>query len=137
MLARDFYSVGISVLAIVFAVFFAALATIVSASDNEFVSFMEVDGSYTAIIAAFNVSLGLTLVALMFSLFAYAITSLVGVAATDYQPKWFFVIFTLQFFWGLFATYNSAWDAIRYAEFRARFLKKKREIDAREGDKGK
>jgi len=55
--AKDIYNVGISVLSIVFSVFFAALAIIMASSDDDFVRFLEKDGDYTLLINTFQVSL--------------------------------------------------------------------------------
>ena len=52
--AKDIYSIGISVLSIVFSVYFAALAIIISASDDDFVAFLEETGDYSASLELFD-----------------------------------------------------------------------------------
>src|ERR1041384_3873475 len=69
--ARDLYGVGISVLSIVFSIFVAALAIIMSASDDEFLKFLESDGLYTLLLWGFKFTLFLLFVALMYSLILY------------------------------------------------------------------
>ena len=46
--AQDVYSMAITILSIIFSVFFAALAIIISTSEDDFVRFLEDDGIYTA-----------------------------------------------------------------------------------------
>ena len=43
-LTKDYYGIGISVLSIVFSLFFAALAVVITASDDDFVMFLEAHG---------------------------------------------------------------------------------------------
>ncbi len=127
--AKDIYSIGISVLSIVFSVYFAALAIIISASDDDFVAFLEETGDYSPIIATFRFSLVLLFVALMYSLLLYARTSYRLVGKIEFQSRWFLLVFAVLFFYSLFAVVNSTMDAITYSKFRSRFvtLKKNRQ----------
>ena len=120
--AGDFYSVGISVLAIMFSVFFAALANIMSTSDNQFVKFLEETAIYTALIAAFKITLGLLFLALLYSLGAYIATSIGGSEHGTQNSIWM-VLFLWVFVWGLLAAFSSANDAIKFAQKRAEFLR--------------
>ncbi len=119
---KDLYAVGISVLSIVFSVFFAALAIIISASDNDFVVFLEQEGDYTAIIQTFKVSLLALFIALIYSLLLYAMSSASVAASASHQHVAWLVLFAFLFLYGLFSAFNSALDAIRYARTRASFL---------------
>ncbi|PKL77267.1 MAG: hypothetical protein CVV25_14800 [Ignavibacteriae bacterium HGW-Ignavibacteriae-4] len=121
-LTKDIYSVGISVLSIVFSVFFAALAIIISSGDNDFINFIESNGNhFTKIIASFKFSLVLLFIGLLYSILVYTFTSNQIVNDNVLQSKWILTIFAFIFFYGLFASLNSTLDAIKYAEFRTRF----------------
>lgn len=125
-LAKDYYGIGISVLSIVFSVFFAALAVIITASDDDFVAFLDAEGDYTELLLNFRFSLGLLFCALIYSLVLYAYTSARISRSVERQHSLFVVVFGFLFLWGLFAAFNSAYDAIKYAEYRKKFLEKQR-----------
>ena len=120
--AKDMYGIGISVLAIVFSVYFAALAIIISSGDNEFVEFLETRGYYSIIIGAFQFSLAVLFIALIYSVVAYTITAYNSSNQISSQPIVWFCLFMFLFPYGLFATANSSLDAIKYAEYRVKFL---------------
>lgn len=124
--AQDAYSIGVSVLSIIFSVFFAALAIIMSATDNEFIRFLEKDNSFTRIINTFRVSLLILFLALLYSLLLYCWTSYSIVNCNKLQSKWFIVIFAFLFSYGLFASVQSISDAITYSKYRTRFLMSKK-----------
>ncbi len=130
--ARDFYNIGISVLAIVFSVYFAALAIIMSASDNDFALFLEEEGDYSAIVQTFKFSLTILFVALIYALVSYGIT-LAWIAAkkTD-QSMWLFIPYAFLFLYGLLTVANATQDAIKYSEFRIRYLKAKKDAPKKE-----
>lgn len=117
------YEIGISVLSIIFSVFFAALAIIISSSDDDFVRFLEETGDYTAIIDTFKFSLSVLFIALLYSIILKAITSYWISLKFINQQFYFVVIFGFLFFYGLFATFNSTCDAIVYSKFRTKYLK--------------
>jgi hypothetical protein len=120
--AHDIYGIGISVLSIVFSVYFAALAIMIASSDDDFIRFLEEEGDYTAIISTFKFSLLILFVALLYSLAIYTVSSAQLAMDCKNQPFWWFVIFTFLFLWGLFAAANSTYDSITYAKFRTKFL---------------
>jgi hypothetical protein len=119
---KDLYSIGISVLSIIFSVFFAALAIMMSSSDDEFVVFLEEEGDYTKIIASFEVSLGIIFVALMYSIIIYGITSYWFVNKHINQQYYWLSIFCFLFLYGLFAVANSALDSMIFSKYRTRFI---------------
>jgi len=125
-LAKDYYGIGISVLSIVFSVFFAALAVIITASDDDFVIFLEETKDYSAIVSNFKASLGLLFAALLVSLGLYAYTASRVAGSVAHQVKYFVVLFVFIFFWSLFAAFNSTLDAIRYSDYRRKFVEAKR-----------
>jgi len=120
--AKDIYGVGISVLSIVFSVYFAALAIIMSSSDDDFVKFLEEEKQYTTIISSFEFSLLVLFLALVYSLGLYAFTSFWLTNNCINQELWWMVAFTFLFFYGLFAAVSSTRDAINYSKYRTKFL---------------
>jgi hypothetical protein len=122
-LVINLYNVGISVLSIVFSVFFAALTIIISSGDNEFIEFLEETGDYTIIISSFKASLVILFLALLYSLLIYAATAVWASSNAIGQNSLWFILFVFLFIYGLTSTALSAFDAIRYASVRVRFLK--------------
>lgn len=72
-LAVGLLEMGIGVLSIVFSIFFAALAFIISASDDDFVSFIEEDGYFTSIVKSFKWTVSSLFVALIYSILLYCV----------------------------------------------------------------
>ncbi len=123
-LAVKVFEVSISLLAVIFSIFFAALAVLITAGDNEFVRFLEEDGSYRQIIWTFRFTLLLLFFALLLSIGLYGYSLIF--APQHHQnsiPGWLMALFVFFALYALFAAVNSSTDAIRYAELRARFLK--------------
>lgn len=121
-LAKDYYGIGISVLSIVFALFFAALAVVITAGDDEFMLFLESEGDYSALVASYKFTLGLLFAALICSLGLYAYTAGQISTTVSYQNKYFPTIFCFLFLWGLFAAFMSTYDSIKYTDYRRRFV---------------
>ena len=122
-IAKEVYGISVSVLSIVFAVFFAALAVLITAGDNNFVRFLKKEGLYGTIIWTFKATLLLLFAALLASIVLFVATlPYVSLAAPPAYPKGLFTAFALVGFWALFATINSTMHAIKYAEFRAEYL---------------
>lgn len=124
-LVKDYYNVGISVLSIVFSVFFAALAVIITASDDEFVTFLEVTGDYSRLVGTFKFTLGLLFAALILSILLYVYTAARIAHKILEQNKLCCTVFSFLFFWSLLAAFLSSYDAIKYSEFRKRFAEAK------------
>ncbi|GAB3571417.1 hypothetical protein [Hymenobacter daeguensis] len=119
------YNTGVSVLSILFSVYFAALAIILSSSSDEFVAFLEKDGSYSAIIGLYKYTLKVLFIGLVFSIAASVATSYLNNIGIKEQGKLFVSSFLSLFFYGVFCSYNSAKDAISYSMYRMKFLKSK------------
>ncbi|MGB5769357.1 MAG: hypothetical protein WBM32_05725 [Crocosphaera sp.] len=134
LFAKDIYGIGISVLSIVFSVYFAALAIIIASSDDGFVDFLEKQGVYQEIIWTFRYSLFILFIGLLFSLIIYALTS-AWITFSDaarqnsLQPREYFAVFIFLFSYGLFCSLNSTLDSIKYALRRSRYLQIKRNND--------
>jgi hypothetical protein len=125
-MAKDFYGVGISVLSIVFSVFFAALAIIMSAGDNEFVAFLHENGAYSEIIWNFRFTVIILFTSLLVSLTEYVYTGFRISHKAEWHSKWFFVLFLLCFSYSLLAACLAVIDAIKYSGVRVQYLNAKR-----------
>ena len=121
-LVKDYDGVGITVLSIVFSIFIAALAVIIASSDDDFVSFLEEEGLYTAILQSYQFTLGLLFCALMYSLASYAYTAKRLTEGVHAQWQGFVSMFCFLFLWSLVAAFASTWDAMKYATYRRRFM---------------
>lgn len=126
--AKDIYGIGISVLSIVFSVYFAALALIITSGDDDFVHFLEEEGDYTGIIDTFKFSLLALFSALIYSIFIYTFTAAQIYQnqvsqAQPLQPELFLLIFIFLFSYGLCAALGATFDSITYAMFRIKFLR--------------
>lgn len=118
----SYYEIGITVLSIVFSIYFASLAIIIATPDNDFIKFLELDGAYTALISLFKFTLYSLFIGLVYSIFAFAITSYFKDDGGT-QCKLFLSLFSFVFFYGLFCTVNSTKHSITYSIFRTRYLK--------------
>jgi len=123
LFTQDLYEIGISVLSIIFSVFFASLAIIISSGDDGFTSFLEKEGDYTVIIHSFTISLCIIFIALIYSLFAYGITSYRINSGVCVQNRIFFIFFSFLSLYGMFAVGQSTYDSIKYTKFRSVFTK--------------
>jgi hypothetical protein len=122
-IVKPIYEVSISVLSVIFSVFFAALAVLITAGDNEFVRFLAEEGLYKRIIFTFKVTLNLLFIALLFSIGSFI--TILPYTETDAQfvyAKGMVVLFAFITLYALLASINSTMDAIKYAEFRAAYL---------------
>lgn len=126
-LAKEVLTVSVSVLAIIFSVFFAGVAVIMTAGDNDFITFLQVDRTYSKIVWSYKATLMLLFGALVFSLvlliivLAHAEPGALA-ASSAFVPKWLMTLFGIISTWALFAALSAAADAIEYANLRARFI---------------
>lgn len=112
------YSIGISVLSIVFSVFFAALAVIITSPEDAFVEFLEEKGHYTRIINSFKYTLLLLFVALVYSIVVYFYTSYMISIDSKYQCDIIVGLFIFLFSYSLYATFEATNDAINFSKYR-------------------
>jgi len=122
---HDLYGIGINVLSIIFAIYFAALAIITASSDDDFVLFLEEENDFTKLVHSFRFSLSILFISLVYSILIYSFTAFRKSNDILVECNIFFILFTFLFSYSLFATANSALDSINYAKFRAKFLKLK------------
>lgn len=122
-----FYNIGISVLSIIFSLFFAALAIIMTSSDNDFIEFLEEKNDFTALINSFKFTLLMLFLSLIYSIALSVFSDFIRIENTKplVQNKTFFLIFLFLFSYSLFATGLSVKDTIVFSMFRAKFLGKK------------
>ena len=113
ILAKDFYIVGVSVLSVVFSVFFAALAIIMSAGDNDFIAFLNEDGSYSEIIWSFRFTVLALFIALLVALLEYGYVSIRISQKAELHSKWFVLAFVMCFTYSLIAVIQAVLDALR------------------------
>jgi hypothetical protein len=122
--AKEIYATSLATLAIIFSVFFAALTVLITSGDNEFVKFLEEDGSFSQIVWSFKFTLLVLFVALVLSIGLFIFVLAKEAQGTiELHPGAITVAFAGFSFYALFSTLNSSLDAIKYAEFRVKFLK--------------
>ncbi len=82
------------------------------------------EGDFTSLVGTFKYTLILLFIGLIYSLVSYGNTNYLNEANLngDKQPKWFLVLFVFLFFYSLFATFNSAKDAIYFSAFETQNL---------------
>lgn len=134
----SFYSVGISVLSIIFSLFFAALAVIMASSDTDFIEFMEEKGRFTFLMYTFKVTLIMLFISLSYSIVVNAYTDYwIKKAAgnsTHKSHKIYFVLFVFLFTYSMIATGLSIKDTFMFTKFRLKFIeseKKRKEAESR------
>lgn len=122
---KSFYGMGISVLSIIFSIFFAALAIIMASSDNDFIRFLEEEGDFTMLLTSFKITLAMLFISLIYSIVLFVITDYFCSPLTKQsliQHKGFFLIFEFLFCYSLIATGLSVKDTIFFSNYRAKFL---------------
>lgn len=129
--AKDFYSTGIAVLSIIFSVFFAALAIIMTASSDDFVLFLDQEGEFRAIVSTFRFTLAAQFVSLLVSIALFAYCSVRQACGIQMHSKWWMTIFVALFSYSLLAVAQSIRDAIQYSIFRIRYISLRQKPHAR------
>jgi hypothetical protein len=123
---KDLYGIGISVLSIVFSLYAAALALLMTSPDDEFVRFLEEESQYMELVSSFKFVLVVLFLALGVSIAWYALT---GYWISEHWPdiatqtKWWMVTFAPLAVYALCATLLSMVDSIHYSKRRIEFLK--------------
>lgn len=121
--AKEILGATTTVLSIIFSVFFAGLAILIAAGDNEFVYFLTESGVYSDILWTFRVTLISLFVALGLSIVLYVLAlSYDSKIHSPSYPKSIMTGFTFFAVYALFAAANSSLDAIKYAEYRAKYI---------------
>lgn len=123
MVAKEFYGLSASVLSIVFSVFTASLAIIISSPDDKFVQYLETEGLYQDILFGFKLTLLALFVALIYAILAFAWTVYQSEAKVHLQNRWGLMVAALLLAYALGATLTSTLAAIRHARSRADYLR--------------
>lgn len=120
---KEISSLAVTTLSIIFSVFFAALAVLITSADNEFVIFLEKNNWYTEIVWSFKFTFLIIFIALLFSIIMY-VSALFELAKLIPGVYPWFILFPYAFvsLYALFGTVLSTVDAIKYAERRTKFL---------------
>jgi hypothetical protein len=119
--AKDIYGIGASVLAIIFSVYIAALAIIMSAADDSFVELLHDEGAFEKLMATFRATLLLLFGALAYSLFAYVVSATYRVRGPGGQHKTIMAVFAWLFIWSVWATLSASLASITYSQLRVRY----------------
>lgn len=126
----SFYNIGITVLSIIFSIFFAALAIIMASSDNDFIEFLEVNNDFSALLDSFKITLIMLFISLLYSITLHVLTTYIIEENPDNtQNKTLFLVFEFLFSYSLFATGLSVKDTIKFSHFRSKYLKGKNKSD--------
>ncbi|MBE9464706.1 hypothetical protein ACFP1I_04005 [Dyadobacter subterraneus] len=125
------YGTAISVLSILFSIFFASLAVIISFPDNSFVAFLEKAGKYfSQLIAYYKLTLFILFVALFYTLVIYIYASL---SPSEFRfSKTTFVIFIFMFTYSLVATISAVIVILSLTKSRAAYLANQEEESEKE-----
>lgn len=123
LLAKEFFGVSASVLSIVFSVFTAALAVIISSPDDQFVRWLEAEGLYRDILFGFKLTLLALFVALVLSIAAFSWTVYQIAAGETLQHRSGIILGATALTYSLVATLQSTLAAIQHAHARANYLR--------------
>lgn len=124
----SFYSLGVTVLSIIFSLFFASLAIIMASPDNDFISFLEEDRHYTALMTTFKVTLAMLFVSLSYSIIMYVYSDYwVKEDSNATQNKGWFLGFVFLFTYSMVASVLSVKDTVMFSVFRIKYINHKKE----------
>ncbi len=126
--SKSFYDIGITVLSIVFSIFFTVLAIIMASSDNDFIAFLEEEGDFTALLNSFKITLIALFVSLIYSITLFMVVNYGIESPEKFHLKYnliYFLIFEFLFTYSLIATGLSVKDTIVFSTYRAKYLKEK------------
>ncbi len=120
---RDIAGFNVTLGALVFSVYFAALALVAATDDDEFLRFAAKEGAYAKLIGVFRTTLVLLFVTLLLSIGVYLYTLYQSyLQPQSMVPTWLVSLFAFTILYPLFASINAAFDAGKYAQRRALFL---------------
>jgi ABC-type uncharacterized transport system fused permease/ATPase subunit len=121
----SFYNVAMTVLSIIFSLFFTAMAIIMSSSDNDFIEFLEQKNTFTELLWSFKLTLLVLFISLISSILLYTGTSYWLETYSDkiwFQNKYLLLFLLLIFSYGMAATWACIMDTIRFSKYRSEFL---------------
>lgn len=126
-MAKELFSIAVTVLALVFPLYFAGAAIVIAAGDNQFVAFLEEEGRlFSFILRTFQITLWLLFSALLIAIVLQLTTLPLAAQEASGQgpfeyPRWILVGFGFIGSWALFAAILAANEAFKYAHYRAQF----------------
>ncbi|KAF2341570.1 hypothetical protein [Flavobacterium tistrianum] len=126
----SFYNVAMTVLSIIFSLFFTAMAIIMSSSDNDFIEFLEERNTFTELLWSFKFTLLVLFVSLILSILMYCTTSYWLETYEEanciwWQSKIFLLVLEFLFLYGMFATWMCIIDTVKFSKFRSKYLAEK------------
>jgi hypothetical protein len=124
------YMIGITVLSIVFSLFFAALAIVMTSSDDEYIVFLNDLNVFDKLRGMFEFTLGSLFVSLVYAIVVYIISDYIRTQVEgDYLGhKIFFIIFACLFCYSMLATLPSVWHTLKFSQYRVQYLTHQRKI---------
>jgi ABC-type uncharacterized transport system fused permease/ATPase subunit len=127
--AAAFYNTGLTVLSIIFSLFFAASAIIMSSTDNEFIKFLEERKQFSRLMHTFKFTLIVLFISLIYSIVLWTCTDYVvkEYAEKARQHKVFFSFFQFLFSYSLLAAALSVMDTIAFTKYRTKFLSRSKD----------
>lgn len=120
--AKSLYGIGIATLSVVFSVYFAGLAVLISFGDNKFVKFLEEDGSFTSMINKYRNVLYIIFFSLIYSIAWYILVSYKKTNNDIPHNEYIFSFFIALFMYSLFASLTVVINSINYAKWRVQFI---------------
>jgi hypothetical protein len=131
-LALSIYGTAITVLAIIFSIFFASLAVILAFPDNEFIVFIEAPGKlFSRLLVFFRTTLAALFVSLVYTIGVYVSLSFCDPESETLQGL--FIAFIFLFTYSLFATAIAVDVTLKLTSRRAGYLVNKYELRNEEG----
>ena len=122
--AINIYQVGVTTLSLIFSIYFASMAFILSSSDDDFVLFLEEKEHFTYLIESFSYTLKGVFISLMYSLFFLIMNFFVEEnVAVAINNKLIISLFLLIGSYSLFCVIGTTMDSIKFVKFRIDYLK--------------
>lgn len=122
-IVKEITVLAVSTLSIIFSVYFAALAVLITSVDNDFVKFLQQFGAYSDLIWSFKFTFLVIFIGLLFSIVLYVTTLFeIPKPIPGVYPLKIMFPYTFITIYALFCTVSASIDAIKYAEYRTKFL---------------
>lgn len=123
----SFYNVAMTILSIIFSLFFTAMAIIMSSSDNDFIEFLEKRKTFTELLWSFKFTLLILFASLIFSIFMYSGTSYWLETYEENKAVWlqnkvFVISLEFLFIYGMLATWLCIMDTVKFSKYRSQYL---------------
>lgn len=120
-LVKDIYGVAIPILSIIFPVFFASLAIIITSSRDDFAMFLQERGYFENLLSLFKFTLIIIFFSLLLTIFLYIHASILINNGIKTQYKLYLILFSFFFLYSLLSSLNAILGVIKYAKNRIQF----------------